>query len=41
MRRFPYYIYFEVPTDTVIVRRIIHQRRADIVWEERKTGDYG
>jgi hypothetical protein len=39
MRRFPYYIYFAVTTDTVIVRRIIHQRRADTIWGERNKGD--
>jgi plasmid stabilization system protein ParE len=34
MHRFRYYIYFEVTTDCVFVRRIIHQRRADTAWEE-------
>lgn len=35
MHRFRYYIYFDVTTDSVLVRGIIHQRRADTVWEER------
>jgi plasmid stabilization system protein ParE len=36
MDRFSYYIYFRVTTDSVLVRRIIHQRRADTVWKERQ-----
>ena len=36
MHRFRYYIYFDVTTDSVLVRGIIHQRRADTVWEERQ-----
>jgi plasmid stabilization system protein ParE len=39
MRRFRYYIYWAVTPDTVLVKGIIHQRRADTVWEERKRGD--
>lgn len=34
MGRFRYYIYFQLKADTVLVRAIIHQRRADTVWDE-------
>ena len=34
MDRFRYYIYLHVRTDSVLVRRIMHQRRADTAWEE-------
>ena len=40
MDRFRYYIYFHVRTNSVVVRRIIHQRRADTVWQDRERGDH-
>jgi plasmid stabilization system protein ParE len=39
MGRFRYYIYFTVTPDIVRVRGIIHQRRADAVWEKRNRDD--
>ena len=36
MARFRYYIYFKFDTRRVLVLAIIHQRRADIGWLNRK-----
>ena len=36
MARFRYYIYFSFDASRILVRAIIHQRRADTVWLKRK-----
>ncbi len=36
MDRFRYYIYFTLDAGSVLVLAIVHQRRADTVWIERK-----
>lgn len=39
MDRFPYYIYFSVSANYVLIRAISHQRRDEAAWMKRRDGN--
>ena len=38
LKRFRYAIYYSVEKDRVVVRAVVHERRADSVWMDRGNG---
>jgi toxin ParE1/3/4 len=38
LKRFPYYMYFDLNDDEASVIAVVHQRRSDIIWMNRGTG---